>query len=130
MNDENKPFKDNLDKLIHLFKKLRDKSNSEEYSDLGTDFFKNLDALVENYDLIKDTFPEEMINQVGQPIKEMIEQAIEQLKEELGDVEEVDDAVLNNISEIDDLLKRPNISSQEIDELLDRRAQIIKPKDE
>ncbi|HBF89235.1 MAG TPA: hypothetical protein DDX39_11395 [Bacteroidales bacterium] len=127
MNSNNKSFKENLDKLIDLFKKLRDKAKGDEYSGIDNGMIKNLDALVENYDMIKDTFPEEMINQVGLPIKEMIEHAIEQLKEELGEIDESNEQaqiVVNEISEIDQMLKQPNLSSYEIDELLDKRAKM------
>lgn len=127
--EQNKSFRENLDNLIELFKKLREKSKQNENSDLDPILINNLDSLIKNYDMVKDSFPDEMLNKIGGPIQGIIEQAISQLKEQLGedftDETPVQEIKLESISDIDAKLKQPGLSPQEIDYLLDIRAKLL-----
>jgi sugar-specific transcriptional regulator TrmB len=122
-------FRENLDNLIELFKKLREKSNQSEYKDLDPMLINNLDSLIRNYDMVKDSFPDEMLNKIGAPIQGIIEQAISQLKEQLGEDFSVETPIkeikVESISDIDTKLKQPGLTPQEIDALLDKRAKMI-----
>lgn len=128
MND-NKSFRENLDNLIELFKKLREKSTQSEHKDLDPMLINNLDSLIRNYDMVKDSFPDEMLNKIGAPIQGIIEQAISQLKEQLGEdfVTEtpVQEIKIESISDIDAKLTKPDLTPQEIDALLDKRAKLL-----
>jgi len=115
---DNKSFRENLDNLIELFKKLREKSNQSEHKDLDPMLINNLDSLIRNYDMVKDSFPDEMLNKIGGPIQGIIEQAIAQLKEQLGEDFVVETPVkeikIESISDIDTKLKQSGLTPQEI----------------
>jgi malonyl CoA-acyl carrier protein transacylase len=76
-----------------------------------------------------------LLQQFGEPIKQMVADMVEQLKEELDDgvlpVTELEESAQvitghkRTIEEIDELLKRPGISEEEIDKLLDERNRLL-----
>ncbi len=157
--DSNKNFIHQLDELIALFEKLKEKAAKEGLLFKDDPMYKNFELLTGNYKLIKDNIPPELIEEMGEPIKQMIIKMINQLKEELGisedittnDIEKksnlefVDPMIENIISEnpddnlkdegidkelkrIDKLLKDGNLSEKEINNLLDRRAELGQQK--
>lgn len=129
--ESNNTFRDNLDKLIELFKKIKEKSKDKYVSDMDNSFLMNFDMLINNYEMIKNNVPDEVLNEMGEPIKKYISEMIEKMKAELGedfkdDIETVNEIVEieNSIEQIDKLLTNPNLSANEIDNLLDKRQQI------
>ncbi|MBI4646161.1 MAG: hypothetical protein HY738_06055 [Bacteroidia bacterium] len=133
----NTNFSDNLDKLIELFKKLRAKATVHHYG-FDETFISNIDFLINNYEMMKKNFPRDVMNRMGEPFHQMVTMIINQLKQELGEdyatkiqqdaempVEKKPDHSVQNIHMIDEMLKKPGLSSKEIDALLDIRANIL-----
>ncbi len=131
MDNNNETFRENLDELIELFKKIKKKSKDKYISDMDKSFLMNFDMIINNYEMIKNNVPEEVLNEMGEPIKKYISEMIEKMKAELGedfkdDIETVNEVIEieNSIEQIDKLLENPNLSDNEINELLDKRKQI------
>jgi hypothetical protein len=92
-----------------------------------------------NYENMKDQIAEQLQGQFGDSVKDMVKTLVQQLKEELGEddlltyEEEVEtpdlqlDEVGNDVAKIDELLKNPDLTEDQINELLDRRANLQKP---
>ena len=137
MKNENKNFRKELDELVALFRKLRNKPSFKEI--IGDSMeLKAIDLLLENYDMIKDNIPEEVLNALSDNIKAMINEINEELREDLKEVEVLGknntsqknnskQDIANDINEIDKLLKKSNkLSINEINELLDQRNKLSK----
>ncbi len=122
-------FAQNLEYLIELFTKLRERNMNQQFPGIDKTFFENFDYIAQNYQSLKKDIPDEVLERFGQPIQQMVEQMVEQLIDELEE-DETSDADIkglsNDIKEIDLLLRDPHISQQEINELLDQRSFIIK----
>lgn len=123
MNEEN-PFIKDLDKLIKLFKKFREKTMNEKIPGFDQSFFQSFDMIVNNYEMIKSQIPEDYMKQLGEPLRQMIQNIIEQLQDELGEEIKTKPEVYNSILEIDKLLKDATLSNESIDQLLDKRTSI------
>ena len=125
------PFSENLDLLIKLLRKLKDKSQFEGMPGVPKMFVMNFDFFLQNYDKMKDQISEQLLQQFGEPIKQMVADMIDQLKDELDTnmipeaEQEVESPVITGhartLAEIDNLLKNPSLSHEEIDKLLDER---------
>lgn len=130
---KNTSFADHLDVLIRLFKKLREQNQDEQMAGMDRSFFQTVDILLQNYDLIKSTVPKEMLDQLGSPIHDVILELIKQLKQELGETGNTNETIgdiLSEIEAIDEMLAEANLSSSEIDELLDERTKLMHQRDE
>jgi conjugal transfer/entry exclusion protein len=130
---ESESFREKLDTLIELFKKVRERSMEKEIPGIDKSFFQNFDFVLNNYEMIKDQLSDEMLEQFGTPIQTLIENLINQLKDELGEdfyalepMKEVSD----DLQEIEKLLQSSELSNDEIDKLLDKRANILSNKDQ
>lgn len=120
-------FAQNLEYLIELFSKLKQRSLNQKLPGIDKTFFDNFDYIAQNYKSLKKDIPDEVLERFGQPIQQMVEQMVEQLIEELEQDEpnEIEDNELTeDLKEIDLLLRNPLISCQEINELLDQRNAI------
>jgi predicted nucleic acid-binding Zn-ribbon protein len=134
-------FHDNLDELIKLLRKMKEKSDDYEFPGVPKMFFSNFDFVINNYEMMKNQISDQLLNQFGEPIKQMVADMVEQLREELGDDLEFDtteDAPANEpvievdenesldeaLQRIDKRLKAPGLSETEIDKLLDERSKI------
>lgn len=125
MSERSDNFKRNLEALITLFKKFREKLKKEELMGVDKSLFSHIDLLINNYDTIKNNFPDDVFEQMGEPLQQMMMQAISQLKVEFPDIDKDDDKeFVQDLYHIDDLLKNPNLTQEEIDELLDKRSGI------
>jgi hypothetical protein len=127
MESNNKNFLKELDELINLFEKLRQKATKEGVILKDDPMYKNFELLAGNYKLIKNNIPPELIEEMGGPIKEMISEMVNQLKEELGtdaSNSETETPLQNELHEIDLLLKNGNLSEDEINKLLDKRKKL------
>jgi hypothetical protein len=79
--------------------------------------------------MIKNNVPPELIEEMGEPIKEMIAQMVNQLKQELGfdDINETTSVNLSDaLEDIDKLLEDKSLSEEEMNNLLDKRANLKK----
>ena len=125
-------FKADLDRLIELFKKLRDKDVFETMMK-DKDQLNNLNMVIDNYDMIKDNIPEDIAKMLGTPIRKLILMLTEQLKDELQTIDvgtkqtNIIDTVENKDNElelIDKILTESDLSDEDINNLLDRRNEL------
>ena len=128
MEDEN--FRKELEDLFKLFKRLIDKEASEGLEGMDPQQVEQLKAFMAQFDDVKEKLKVEQVH-VDPFSKMMVSSLVKQLREQLGPealVEEephpsVDE--MNTVEAIDEMLRNPNLSDQEIDDLLDKRMQII-----
>jgi hypothetical protein len=148
MSNTNDSFENDLEQLIRLFKKIKDKTKAEQFSHLDPAFAQNLDFIISNYEMVKNNIPKDMFTQMGLPFQQMMKEFISHLKTELGDefedeelheeddltdavtepMQKVDSHKLNlsdEVRKIDELLKKPGLSEEKINKLLDRRSMIL-----
>lgn len=125
MSERSDNFKRNLEALISLFKKFREKLKKEELVGVDKSLFSHIDLLIDNYDTIRNNFSDDVFEQMGEPLQQMMMQAISQLKSEFPDInQDSDKEFVQNLIHVDELLKNPNLTQKEIDELLDKRSGI------
>ena len=130
MDEDIKSFKQNLDQLIKLFKKLKDRTSVNDIPGIDKIMYQNFDMFLNNYEMMKDRLSDELLSQFGEPIRVIIADLVKRLKEELGEVEHIEEKqeIINDIEKIDKLLKNPKLSEEEINRLLDERKVISKSK--
>ena len=128
MEDEN--FRQELEELFRLFKRLVEKESLDELPGVDAQQLEQLKAFMAQFDDVKDKLKVEMVH-VDPFTKMMISSLVKQLREQLGDdvdiLEEtptVQIESMDTIEAIDEQLKKPGLSDEEIDALLDRRSQI------
>ena len=128
MEDEN--FRKELEDLFRLFKRLIEKEASEGLHDMDPQQVEQLKAFMAQFDDVKEKLKVEQVH-VDPFSKMMVSSLLQQLREQLGpeaDFEEesrpsIDEA--NTVEAIDEMLKKPDLTDQEIDDLLDKRMQIL-----
>lgn len=135
MASNDRSFSENLDLLIKLLRKLKDKSQFEGMPGVPKMFIMNFDFFLQNYDKMKDQISDQLLQQFGEPIKQMVADMVEQLQGELdenmipGVETSLESPVITGhkrtLAEIDNLLKNPSLSQEEIDKLLDERHQLM-----
>jgi hypothetical protein len=137
MASDDRSFNENLDLLIKLFKKLKERSSFDDLHGIDKTFYQNFEYLLGNYENMRDQLSEELLSKFGEPVKAMIASLVEQLKVELGDeigdleMEEEPEKEIDipeDLSKIDEMLKDPNLSDEEIDKLLDERSRLKNKK--
>ena len=146
MEDEN--FKKELEDFFRLFKKLIEKESLGDLPGVDPQQVEQLKMFMAQFDDVKDELKVEMLH-IDPFTKMMISTMVKQLREQLGpdddedetphfDVEEIinqreeelkplsdeEQRNLSLIETIDEQLKNPNLTDEEIDNLLDRRSQI------
>ncbi len=136
MGSEDRSFDENLDLLIKLFKKLKERTSIDELHGIDKTFYQNFEFLLRNYENMRGQLSEELLDKFGEPVKGMIASLVDQLKNELGDdlgdidLEEKDIIpeikVPDNLSKIDEMLKNPGLSEEEANKLLDERSKLVK----
>ncbi len=136
MGSDDRSFNENLDLLIKLFKRLKDKASFDNMSGIDKTFYQNFEYLLGNYENMRDQLSEELLSKFGEPVKGMIASLVEQLKMELdGDLGDLDldepeeDKEMqlpDDIAKIDKMLKNPGLSNDEINKLLDERSKLAK----
>ena len=138
MEEDKQEFKRNLDELIKLFRKLKNKTSIENMPGVDKAMVQNFEVFLSNYDNMKDHITDDLFDQFGVPMRQMIADLVSQLKSELSqeeisefenltEIEKIDDVDnFRDINEIDKLLKNPKLSHEEIDKLLDERSSLKK----
>ncbi len=133
MEDEN--FKKDLDELFHLFKKVVENRDLNEVPGMDKFMLQQFRFFFSNYDQMKDQIAGQLQGQFGDSIKEMVHSLVLQLREEVGEDEflqqKEDTKPIVSINEgetdiakIDELLENPDLTEEQINELLDRRANL------
>ncbi|HBS87818.1 MAG: hypothetical protein A2W91_11115 [Bacteroidetes bacterium GWF2_38_335] len=150
-NMDKDAFKRDLEEIIRLFKLLKEKAKKTGYLNIDDMHYKQIEMLVQSYDMVKDNINEQMLSQFGEPIKDMMQEMIEHLREELGEehlyssqAQSSSHSISENAStedkkviqigpsleEIDRILSSTNLSDKEINKLLDLRVQMKKAKEQ
>ncbi len=134
MSASERSFGENLDLLIKLLRKLKDKSQFEGIPGVPKMFVTNFDFFLQNYERMKDQISQQLLQQFGEPIKQMVADMVDQLQDELDEglivPEEppVEQPVITgrkrSIDDIDEMLRKPGLSEEEIDRLLDERKRL------
>jgi hypothetical protein len=149
MNDAD--FEHKLEKLIRIFKKLRDGSNDHLLQGLDKNVVGQLDFLIRNFEMMKnDPASRSAFMQMGMPFKEMLNTFIDRLSDEVGEPDEpltvpenplLKPVVTAQITsenkpevgvmtrrlvQIDQLLAKGELSVEEEDQLLDERLHIMR----
>ncbi|MEE4257473.1 MAG: hypothetical protein V2I47_10580 [Bacteroidales bacterium] len=135
MSGEDRSFNENLDLLIKLFKRLKDKASFDDMPGIDKTFYQNFEYLLSNYENMRDQLSEELLSKFGEPVKGMIASLVEQLKMELGDdigdldlddeaKEEIE--IPDDIAKIDEMLKKQDLTDEEVNKLLDERSRLVK----
>jgi len=134
MDDEK--FRQELDELFKLFNRLMAKSDMDNIPGVNKLMLQQFQMFFTNYETMKDDIAQQLQGQFGESVKDVVHQLVQQLKNELGDDELFDETSASidvhvtpvsepsksqTLEEIDELLKNPNLTDEEIDELLDRR---------
>lgn len=134
MEDEN--FKKDLDELFRLFKKLVEKKDLNEVPGVDKFMLQQFQFFFSNYDNMKDQIADQLQGQFGDSVKDMVRTLVAQLKEELDEDElltfdeVVEEPIVQieevglNIAKIDELLTNPDLTEDQVNELLDRRANL------
>jgi L-lactate utilization protein LutC len=138
MATSDRSFSENLDLLIKLLRKLKNKSQFEGMPGVPKMFIMNFDFFLQNYDKMKDQISEQLLQQFGEPIKQMVADMVDQLQDELNEslIPEVEASADNpvitghkrTVEEIDEMLKKPGLTEDEIDRLLDERKRVKSEK--
>jgi hypothetical protein len=127
MENKNKAFIYKLDELIALFEKLREKATNEGIIIKNDPLYQNFELLAGNYKMIKNNIPEELIEELGEPIKDIITEMVMQLKKDLGLSDKDEKSTINEeLNTIDQLLKKGDLSEKEMNDLLDKRTSLNK----
>ncbi len=142
---ENDNINKQMEELFRLFKKMMDKYPPDSIPGMDKAQAEQLKMMLSDYDSMKISFSPGMMGMFDEETtQKILARLIEQLREQLGedayDVEEqisvVDkkekefeqlptrDRYVALIDAIDSELKRPDITMEEIDNLLDRRKNI------
>jgi uncharacterized protein (DUF433 family) len=134
MSDSDQSFRDNLDLLIKLLRRMKDKSEFEGIPGVPKMFVANFEYFLQNYEQMKDQISRQLLQQFGEPIKQMVAEMIEQLKESMdGDLiiepetheeQPIITGRKKTVEEIDEMLRKPGLSEEEIDHLLDERKRL------
>lgn len=138
MGKEERSFNENLDLLIKLFKKLKERTSIDELHGIDKSFYQNFEFLLSNYENMREQLSEELLDKFGEPVKAMIANLVEQLKVELGDdfsdldnelrEKKTEITVPNDLEKIDEMLKNADLSGEEVDKLLDERSKIARAR--
>ena len=138
---ENDKFRQDLDELFELFKRLLEKEEMDELPGVNKLMFQQFQMFFSNYETMKDEIARQLQDQFGESVKDMVHQLVLQLREQVGDdymygkVENDNSVDVNikiskksseteTVEDIDELLKNPNLTEAEIDELLERRHRL------
>lgn len=137
MGSEERSFNENLDLLIKLFKKLKERTSIDELHGIDKTFYQNFEFLLSNYENMRDQLSEELLDKFGEPVKAMIANLVDQLKRELGDdisdLEQEEEQtpeikIPDDLEKIDEMLKSPDLTEEEVNKLLDERSRIARSK--
>ncbi len=134
---EDEKFRQELDELFRLFKKVMETRPMDEVPGVNQAMLQQFQFFFSNYESMKDQIAYQLQGQFGDSVKQMVRTLIEQLREELGDqadspaVEQAAEepkmeisgiSVEEMLKKIDEKLKDPNLTEDQINELLDQRA--------
>jgi len=125
---EDEKFKQELDELFRLFKKLVETQSLEDVPGVDSMMLKQFQFFFSNYETMKDQIGYQLQGQFGEPVKEMVSTLVKQLRAQLGeeqyaDIEQLEDEepaiqideVSSSVKEIDEMRKIVEIGKRNID---------------
>lgn len=134
---EDEKFKQELDELFRLFKKVMETRPMEDVPGVNKMMLQQFKFFFENYETMKDQIAYQLQGQFGDQVKDMVRMLIDQLREEVGEDDIILEApaeeplleisgtnVQEDLKKIDELLKDPSLTEEQVNELLDRRAML------
>ena len=151
-SDDN--FEDKIEKLIRLFKKLKEQAKPETIAGFDPFMMSQLDFLISNFERMKyDPQARSIFQQMGKPFENMLNLFIKNLSEQLGEPVNIPkkserETLLRPLPEEEKpsigtltrrwyksmkTIGRGNLNQEEEDQLLDERIKIMKklnPEDE
>lgn len=144
---ENENINNQMKELFRLFKKMMEKYPPDSMPGIDKAQAEQLKMMLSNYDEMQVSFSSDMFGLFDEETtQKILSRLIQQLRDQLG--EDADDVVVKEqisivdkkekefeqlptedryialLDAIDSELKRPNLSMEEIDNLLDRRKKI------
>ena len=144
-SDDN--FEDKIEKLIRLFKKLKEQAKPETIAGFDPFMMSQLDFLISNFERMKyDPQARSIFQQMGKPFENMLNLFIKNLSEQLGEPVNIPKkseretllrplpeeekpsigTLTRRLVQIDKLLAEGNLNQEEEDQLLDERIKIMK----
>ena len=132
---EDEKFRKDLDELFRLFKKMVEKKPLDDVPGVDKFMLQQFQFFFNNYENMKDQIADQLQGQFGESVKEMVKTLVQQLKEELDDdilLESIEDdkpiisisTVGDDIKEIDAMLQNPDLTEEQVNELLERRSNL------
>ena len=136
---EDEKFRQELDELFKLFNKLMERSDMDNIPGVNKFMLQQFQVFFTNYETMKEDIAQQLQGQFGDSVKDMVHQLVEQLRNEVGDDDElfhpstsvdvhvtpvIEPAKTETLEELDEMLKNPNLTPEEIDNLLDRRMKL------
>ncbi len=140
---EDESFKKDLDELFRLFNKLIKDKSIDDVPGLNTGMLKQFEFFFSNYEGMKDQLMYQLQGQYGDSVKEMVRTLVKQLREEVGEddflsLEEEAEVIeepqieteLQQIAgktereKIDEMLKKPGLTEEQVNKLLDKRSNL------
>ena len=93
---EDEKFKQELDELFRLFKKLVETQSLDDVPGVDSMMLKQFQFFFSNYETMKDQIGYQLQGQFGEPVKEMVSTLVKQLRAQLGeeqyaDIEQLED---------------------------------------
>lgn len=154
MQQDNFSFNKKLEKMISLLRKIKDNSEKAKLRGLDDSFFKNVDFIISNYEMIKNQMPVDFVEKTDSPLFGLMNNVFDKIYADLQEmmaeynlldiVEDFDnnqeETVIkeaetqestietDEIAEIDkinELLKEPGITEEEMNQLLDIRSDLL-----
>jgi len=137
MDDEK--FRQELDELFKLFNLLMKRSDTANIPGVNNFMLQQFQMFFTNYETMKDDIAQQLQGQFGDSVKDMVHQLVVQLRNEIGEDElsiEADTSVdvhvkpvaestqESTLQELDEMLKNPDLTDEEIDDLLDKRSKL------
>jgi len=124
-----RPFSELLEELVSLYKKLR---QDENFKHPDIEVNGDVDFLLNHFDSIKNSLDNETFEQFGEPVRDLLENLLSELKKEVSQKPDKEDITSkenirpqkSELEIIDEKLKQGGLSMNEINILLDRRAQL------
>ncbi len=124
MSKKSNSFIETLDHLVDLLEQLKEKVIRETVNHPDNAVSKNLDAIIQNYHVIRNDYPAEVSNQFSESLKRLVFQLIDQVNSELETRNGTNMKVNDDLRRIDQLLQSEDLSVEEIDRLLDKRSEL------
>ena len=137
MDDEK--FRQELDELFKLFNRLVKGSDTANIPGVNNFMLQQFQMFFTNYETMKEDIAQQLQGQFGDSVKDMVHQLVVQLRNEVGKDElyqadtsvdvHIEPAISEpstgqTLQELDEMLKDPNLTDEEIDDLLDKRSKL------